>query len=246
MAGAILLSACSRGSTASGAAGSPSPSAGSGAQALSWSSCGGGFQCGSLTVPLDYSNPNNGKTIKLALIRKPATDQANRIGSVLTNPGGPGASGIQYLRQAAGGMGDLNKRFDLVGFDPRGVGASAPIRCLNGPDEDAFNALDPVWDDPQEKAAGIQADQSFAAGCQQMSGDILPYVDTASAARDMDQIRAAVGDEKLTYLGFSYGTYLGEMYAHLFPTHVRALSLDGVIDPTVAPNDMLLAQVNSF
>ena len=240
----LLLTACSRGSTSTASKPTPSPSPS--VQALNWTSCGGGFQCASLTVPLDYANPDNGKTIQLALIRKPALDQANRIGSVLTNPGGPGASGIQYLRQAAGSMTNLNRRFDLVGFDPRGVGQSAPVRCLSGRDEDAFNALDPVWDDPQEKAAGIQADKNFAAGCMRMSPEILPFVDTESAARDMDQIRAAVGDAKLTYLGFSYGTFLGQTYAHLFPTHVRALSLDGVVDPTVAPNDMLLQQVKSF
>ena len=242
----LLAASCNRGSSSTLSHVSPNPSPSPSSQALTWTSCGGGFQCANLTVPLDYSNPGNGKTIQLALIRKPATDQANRIGSVLTNPGGPGASGIQYLRQAAGQMTNLNRRFDLVGFDPRGVGASAPVRCLTGPQEDAFNALDPVWDDPQEKAAGIQADKNFAAGCMSMSGDILPFVDTESAARDMDQIRAAVGDAKLTYLGFSYGTFLGQTYAHLFPSHVRALSLDGVVDPTITPNDMLLQQVVSF
>jgi pimeloyl-ACP methyl ester carboxylesterase len=242
---ALLATACTR-TSSTATNGSPSPSSNPSVQALNWTSCGGGFQCANLTVPLDYSNADNGKTIQLALIRKPALDQANRIGSVLTNPGGPGASGIQYLRQAASSMINLNKRFDLVGFDPRGVGESAPVRCLTGPQEDAYNAIDPVWDDPQEKAAGIQADKDYAAGCEKMSGDILPYVDTESAARDMDQIRAAVGDSKLTYLGFSYGTFLGETYAHLFPTRVRALSLDGVIDPTVSPNDMLLQQVQSF
>jgi pimeloyl-ACP methyl ester carboxylesterase len=246
LACAVLLAACTRGATTSSSATTPSASPSGSTQGVSWSTCGGGFQCATLTVPLDYSHPDNGKTINLAIVRKPALDQANRIGSLLTNPGGPGASGIQYLRQAAGGMADLNKRFDLIGFDPRGVGQSAPVKCLTGPQEDTFNALDPVWDDPQEKAAGIQADKDFAAGCEQMSADILPFVDTESAARDMDQIRAALGDEKLSYLGFSYGTFLGEMYAHLFPTHVRALSLDGVIDPTVSPNDMLLAQVKSF
>jgi len=221
---ALLATACTRGSTSTSAKASPTPPSPS-AAALNWTSCGGGFQCANLTVPLDYANPDNGKTIQLALIRKPALDQANRIGSVLTNPGGPGASGIQYLREAAGGMLNLNKRFDLVGFDPRGVGQSSPVRCLTGPQEDAFNAIDPVWDDPQEKAAGIQADKDFAAGCQRMSGDILPFVDTESAARDMDQIRAAVGDAKLTYLGFSYGSFLGETYAHPFPpTSARSRS----------------------
>jgi pimeloyl-ACP methyl ester carboxylesterase len=238
----VLVTACTRSSTS--AASSPTPVLPT-PSAIAWRDCGGGFQCGSLAVPLDYSNPDK-DTIEIALIRKRATDPLHRIGSVLTNPGGPGASGIEYLRDAAGSMRSLNKRFDLVGFDPRGVGQSAPVRCLSAAQEDAFNALDPVLDDPQEKQAAIQADKDFAAGCEQRSGAVLPFVDTASAARDMDEIRAAVGDAKLTYLGFSYGTYLGQMYAHLFPTHVRALSLDGVVDPNRSANDLLLAQVASF
>jgi pimeloyl-ACP methyl ester carboxylesterase len=196
-------------------------------------------------APLDYAHPDAG-TISIALNRKPATDKANRIGSVLTNPGGPGASGIQFLQGEASSMSNLNRRFDLIGFDPRGIGQSAPVRCLSGPEEDAFNALDTVLDDPQEKAAYIQADKNFVAGCMQRSAKVLPFVDTVSAANDMDLIRIALGDEKLTYLGFSYGTFLGQMYAHLFPTHVRALALDGVLDPSLSANDLLQAQLVGF
>ena len=238
----VVATACTRGST-SVAKHSPSPSPAS--TTVSWTGCGNGFQCGSLTVPLDYSNPG-GDTIKIALIRKPATDTAHRIGSLLTNPGGPGASGIDYLKSSASSLVKLNTRFDLIGFDPRGTGQSSAIRCLNGPQEDAFNALDSVLDDPIEKAAALQADKDFAAGCQEMSGKILPYVDTPSVARDMDRIRAALGDSKLSYLGFSYGTYIGEWYAHLFPTHVRALVLDGVLDPAMSENDFLLLQIKGL
>ncbi len=212
---------------------------------VKWSDCGGGFQCGTVEVPLDYSHPGAG-TITIALNRKPATDHAHRIGSVLINPGGPGASGLKFLRQEAAAMTTLNLRLDLVGFDPRGVGQSAPIRCLDGPQEDAFNALDPVLDDPQEKQATIDSDKSFASACQVRSGRVLPFVDTVSAARDLDLLRIALGDAKLTYLGFSYGSFLGETYAHLFPTHVRAMALDGVIDPTMEPNDMLFEQISGF
>jgi pimeloyl-ACP methyl ester carboxylesterase len=212
---------------------------------VKWSDCGGGFQCGTVTVPLDYAHPDAG-TIDIALNRKPATDPANRIGSVLTNPGGPGASGIEFLQSEASSMKDLNRRFDLIGFDPRGIGQSAPVRCATGPEEDAYNALDSVLDDPQEKAALIQADKDFAAGCMQRSARVLPFVDTPSAAKDMDLIRQAVGDAKLTYLGFSYGTFLGQTYAHLFPSHVRALALDGVVDPALSANDLLLAQLIGF
>jgi len=117
---------------------------------------------------------------------------------------------------------------------------------MDGPQEDAYNALDPVLDDSQEKEAAIQSDKDFAAGCQQLSAQVLPYVDTVSAARDMDVIRAAVGDATLSYLGLSYGTYLGQTYAHLFPTHVRAFALDGVVDPTLSPNDIVLGQAAGF
>jgi pimeloyl-ACP methyl ester carboxylesterase len=212
---------------------------------VAWADCSGGFQCSTVQVPLDYAHPDSG-TIGIAISRKPATDQTRRIGSVLTNPGGPGASGIQFLRGEASAMSVLNTRFDLIGFDPRGIGQSAPVRCLDASQEDQFNAVDSVFDDPQEKQAGIDADKNFASGCMQLSAQVLPFVDTVSAARDMDQIRAALGDQKLTYLGFSYGTSLGENYAHLFPTHVRALALDGVVDPTLSPNDFLYAQLVAF
>jgi pimeloyl-ACP methyl ester carboxylesterase len=212
---------------------------------LTWSDCQGGFQCTTVQAPLDYAHPGAG-TIGIAISRKPATDTANRIGSVLVNPGGPGASGIDYLRGEAGSMKNLNARFDLIGFDPRGIGKSDPIRCVDGTQMDAFQALDPVLDDPQEKQAGIQTDKSFAAGCLQRSAQALPFVDTVSAAKDMDVIRAALGDQKLTYLGFSYGTFLGENYAHIFPTRVRALALDGVIDPSLSADDLLYAQLVGF
>jgi len=241
IAAILLVTACSRNAPQHAKA-SPSPSP---VAKVAWSACGGGFDCGTVPVPLDYSNPQNG-TINIALIRKPAVNQAQRIGSVLTNPGGPGASGIQFLRDSWSTFAGLNNRFDLVGFDPRGIGDSSPIRCLNGPQEDAFNALDPVLDDPAEKQAAIQADKQFAAGCGQLSARVLPFIDTESASRDMDVIRAALGDKKLTYLGFSYGTFLGENYAHLFPTHVRALSLDGVVDPNVSADDLLRAQLIGF
>jgi pimeloyl-ACP methyl ester carboxylesterase len=153
---------------------------------------------------------------------------------------------MKFLRDAASSMTNLNRRFDLVGFDPRGVGESAPVRCLDGPQADAYNALDGVLDDPQEKQAAIDADKSFVSGCQLRSSRVLPFVDTISAAKDMELLRIAVGDAKLTYLGFSYGSFLGETYAHLYPTQIRAMALDGVVNPNIEPNDMLYDQVVSF
>src|SRR5256886_8374666 len=236
----ILLAACTIKGPVATQSPRPSPSAGK----IAWTDCGSGFQCGNLQVPLDYSQAG-GRTISLALIRKPATG-SNRIGSMLLNPGGPGESGVQFLREDITSLANLNRRFDVVGWDPRGVGASAPVTCVDSSQLDTYLSLDAVLDDPQEKQAAIQADKDFAAGCQRRSGDLLPFMDSASTARDMDQIRAWLGDAKLTYLGFSYGTYIGQWYAHLFPTHVRALSLDGVVDPTVSANDSLLSQVGGF
>jgi pimeloyl-ACP methyl ester carboxylesterase len=241
----LIVTACTRGSTSTTTT-SPSPSPSPVTQSsILWSDCGGGFQCGSLTVPLDYSNPDK-DTISIGLIRKRATDPTRRIGSLLINPGGPGASGIAFLRGSASGLSNLNRRFDLVGFDPRGVGQSAPVRCLDATREAAYNALDPVLDDPEEKQAALAADKEFGDGCQQLSARILPFVDTVSAAKDMDLMRAALGDPKLTYLGFSYGTFLGATYAGLFPTHIRALSLDGVVDPKLSAIDTAITQAAGF
>jgi len=237
----VLLVACTRNAPTASSSPSPSHSAGK----IAWTDCSGGFQCGTLAVPLDYSHPE-GRTINLAVIRKPMTGQGPRIGSVLVNPGGPGESGIEFMRSDVKSLANLNRRFDLITWDPRGVAASTPVTCVDAPQEDDYLSIDTVLDDPQEKAAAIQADKDFAAGCQRRSGDLLPFMDTASTARDMDQIRAAVGDSKLTYLGFSYGTFIGQWYAKLFPTRVRALSLDGVLDPTIPANESLRALVVGF
>jgi pimeloyl-ACP methyl ester carboxylesterase len=238
---AVLAASCTLNTPIASHSPTPSPSAGK----IAWTDCGGGFQCGSLQVPLDYSN-SQGRKISLALLRKPALDTANRIGSLLMNPGGPGESGIDFLRSDVGSFANLNRRFDLVTWDPRGVAESTPVSCVDGPTLDALLSIDTVLDDPQEKQADIQSNVDFANACQRRNGDILPFLDSASTANDMDQIRAAVGDDKLTYLGFSYGTFIGQWYAHLFPTRVRALALDGVVDPAVSANDAQLAQVKGF
>ena len=219
----------------------PTPSPYSTPGSIVWTDCGGGFRCGTVAVPLDYSNPTRG-TIKIGVIRRPAPHPSLRIGSLVINPGGPGISGISFLRASGAQMTGLNARFDLVSFDPRGVGQSAPVVCVTDAQRDALNAVDPVLDDPTEKQTYVQAEQAFAAGCEKKSGRILPYVDIASAAKDMDVLRAALGDPKLSYLGFSYGTYLGEMYAQLFPTRIRALALDAVVDPSVGPLEWLPRQ----
>jgi pimeloyl-ACP methyl ester carboxylesterase len=222
-------------------------------QKLTWSSCDTIFQCASVQVPLDYTNPA-GKTIQLAVIRKQATDPAHRIGSLITNPGGPGGSGVEFIKQnypSQPGQPSyfgqpLRARFDIVGFDPRGVGQSAPVTCLTDTQLDHFFALDPAPTTPGEVDAVVSGDKSFDAGCQARSGALLPYVGTVNAARDMDILRAALGDPKMYYLGASYGTYLGAVYAQLFPTHLARTMLDGPVPPNLTSRQTDLGQASGF
>ena len=212
---------------------------------LAWDFCSGGFQCATLHVPLDYTKPA-GRTITLALIRKPAKSRSGRIGSLLLNPGGPGASGLEFLRNASEIFANVNTRFDLVSWDTRGVGESTPVRCLSDEQLDAYFALDTVLDDPAEKDAYVKATKDFVAGCQRNSGFLLPFMDTDNTARDLDRIRAALGDAKLSYVGFSYGTYIGQWYAHLYPKHIRALVMDGVVDSTATGDTGIVRQTAGF
>jgi pimeloyl-ACP methyl ester carboxylesterase len=203
---------------------------------VAWGPCPAhnGWQCGDLSVPLNHADPG-GPTISIALNRHPAEDPADRIGSLLINPGGPGASGVQFAYDAVDGLLDqvLLDDFDIIGFDPRGVGSSTAISCVDGPALDALNHLPPDPTTPVQIDQVIAGVKSLDAGCEAHSATLLPYVSTKDAAEDIDDIRAAVGDSKLTYLGFSYGTLLGATYASLFPTHIRAMVLDGAIDPAV-------------
>ncbi len=199
---------------------------------IAWSDCGGGFQCGIVDVPLDYAAPT-GPTVRLSLIRLPATDPAERIGSLVVNPGGPGESGVDFVRQGAASVfpAALRARFDIVGFDPRGVGASTPIRCEENLDH--FIPEDATADTPAELTNLLDGSRAFAEQCGERNAALLPHLSTEDVARDLDQIRAALGDAQLTYVGFSYGSMIGEDYASLFPAHVRAMVLDGVVDPSL-------------
>jgi pimeloyl-ACP methyl ester carboxylesterase len=197
-------------------------------QRLSWSGCGGGFDCASLLVPVDYTKPD-GTTMHVAVVRKRSS--GSHRGSLIINPGGPGASGIDYAKGAADVFSGVTTHFDLVSFDPRGVGQSRPIRCVSSADLDAFVHADPTPDNAQEKAALRASSKRFADACWARNHSYLEHVGTIDAARDMDVLRAALGDRKLTYYGASYGTYMGAKYAQLFPTRIRAMVLDGALDP---------------
>ncbi|MGL4174360.1 MAG: alpha/beta hydrolase [Actinomycetota bacterium] len=215
-------------------------------QRLQWSGCGGDFQCAKLTVPIDYAEPA-GATIQLALIRLPAGQGDDRLGSLLMNPGGPGGSGVEYARSARAVISrPVRDAYDIVGFDPRGVGDSAPIQCLTDEQTDEFVAADPTPDDAAEVTATVKLLQQLADGCRDRDQGLLAHVDTESAARDMDVLRAAVGDRRLSYLGKSYGTFLGATYADLFPTNVGRMVLDGALDPALSGEEVSLGQARGF
>jgi len=217
-------------------------------QRLVWSTgngCASGYQCSRLTVPLDYADPG-GATIQLALVRKPATDQAHRLGSLVVNPGGPGGSGISYATSGDVADATVLARYDLVGFDPRGVGASDPVECLTDSQLNQFVDTPPNPNTPAQLAEVVQQSQLLAQQCEAKSGALLPVVGTVDAARDMDILRAGLGDKQLNYLGKSYGTLLGATYAQEFPQRVGRFVLDGAMDPDLTAEQMNLTQAASF
>jgi pimeloyl-ACP methyl ester carboxylesterase len=225
------------------AAAAPDPTARYAAQVASarvpvidWQACGDdapGFQCATAGVPLDYDRPR-GATISLALTRLPASDPAHRIGSLFLNPGGPGGSGVGFV-QAIGEQlysAEVRARFDLVGFDPRGIEGSTGLQCFDTTD-DAIAALTPFGFPftPAEERDWIASNRVYAQACADRGGSIIDHMSTANVARDMDLLRRAVGDRTMTFAGYSYGSYIGATYANMFPDKVRAVIIDGVIDP---------------
>jgi pimeloyl-ACP methyl ester carboxylesterase len=203
---------------------------------VAWSPCYkdfGPFQCGTVQVPLDYDSPT-GATISIAMIRLPASDPGSRIGSLFLNPGGPGGSGFDFALFAAPFLftEEVRARFDIVGFDPRGVARSTALRCFGTPRQwgPFFTPFAfPVT--PEEEAIWATADRYLVSACDKRGGAIGDHISTANVARDLDRLRAAVGDDMLTYAGYSYGSFLGVTYASLFPGKVRAVVVDGVLDP---------------
>ncbi len=213
-------------------------------RAIAWHACEGGFQCGTLTVPLDPAAPA-GPTIDLAVIRKRARDPRHRIGSLVFNPGGPGAPGVSFLTGIVSTMpAALRDRFDLVGFDPRGVGRSSPIQC-----EDS---LDGLFDQSFQPATGaaraglVGGMTALAQACAARSGDRLAHVSTADTVQDLERLRVALGEDRLSFVGYSYGTFLGASYADAYPEHLRAFVLDGPVDPTLSATQVTLGQARGF
>ncbi|MFE7269548.1 alpha/beta hydrolase [Streptomyces sp. NPDC057623] len=252
---AVLLAAGCTGGSSGGADaegetdGARSPAASAGAatplpssltsQKLDWGRCkatgdipapGDEWQCATLEAPLDWTKPE-GRTIDLALIRAKATGD-DRIGSLLFNFGGPGSSGTSTLPWYATNTSELGERYDLVSWDPRGVGASEGVRCRGDKEIQASESVDITPDTPAEETAYFRDAAAFGEGCQKSEGALLAHVSTTDTARDMDLMRQVLGDTKTHYFGISYGTELGGVYAHLFPKNVGRLILDAVADPS--------------
>ena len=263
LATALLVSACSVGASTSTATSAtsatdvalaPLPRSTPAAlapyygQKARWRSCGvPGFQCATLKAPLDYDRPADGD-VRLAVSRKKATGPGERIGSLFVNPGGPGGSAIGYLQQYAG-IGypaQVRARYDMVAVDPRGVARSEPVECLDGRDMDAYTETDSTPDDAHEITELVDAYKMFAEGCGAHSAKLLRHVSTVETARDMDIVRAVLGDAKLNYVGASYGTLLGATYAGLFPGRSGRLVLDGAMDPSLPARRMNLDQTAGF
>lgn len=237
----VLLSAALTG-TVSAAEDFSSPGGVPGVQvpSLSWKDCpdgDNGFQCATAQVPRDYRNLSRG-FLSLNLKRHLATDSTHRIGSLFVNPGGPGNSAADFVSTVVNRLPpEVASRFDIVGFDPRGVAKSGQVTCLTAEETQQVWAGVSASVQPLAFKRGQQAAEQFNAACQTRSGDLLPYIGTEYVARDMDLLRAAVGDKKLNYFGVSFGTYIGTVYANLFPTRIRAMALDGAYDPEAYANN---------
>jgi pimeloyl-ACP methyl ester carboxylesterase len=214
-------------------------------QKLLWSSCYGNYQCADLKVPIDYEDLTTG-TFDISVMKFKAQDPANRIGSLVVNPGGPGGSGVDYAYAAEYLFTPaILNTYDIVGFDPRGVGRSEPILCLSDKELDANYASDSKPDNEKEFTRTLIESKKFIQQCQEKNKHLTSF-STANAARDMDILRQAVGDKQLNYMGKSYGTFLGTLYAQFFPDKVGRMVLDGAVDPTISNFQQGLTQAIGF
>lgn len=211
---------------------------------IDWEGCGGAWECGFLEVPLDYGGEGD-ETLEIAVTRRPASDRDARIGVLLFNPGGPGGEAVEFARDWARILDStITDRFDIVGFDPRGVGRSSPIVCHETLLE--FTGLDQSPRDREAFERLTEAGRQFADDCMREYADVIPHLGTANAARDIDEIRQALGEERLNYVGYSYGTLLGAAYADRFPDRVRAFVLDGGVDNAIDAQEQALQQARGF
>lgn len=201
-------------------------------QRIAWRPCGDQLTCARVRVPLDWSRPK-GPTISLAVIRHRASRPGQRIGTMFFNPGGPGSSGVEEVRRSADLLDEIGRgRFDVVSWDPRGTGASARVRCFSSPAQrERFWAGMYIPLTVADQKRYRQKAIEYGRRCAAATGELLEHISTADTVRDMERLRRLVGDRRMTYLGWSYGTIVGQTYANMFPRRVRAMILDGVLDP---------------
>ncbi len=217
-------------------------------QVLEWSPCEGAFQCATAAAPLDWADPGRDR-IELALIR--STANGDPRGSLLVNPGGPGGSGYDFVRDSIdyAVSARVQEEFDVVGFDPRGVNRSSAVSCYSDPaelDSYLFDIPTGARGTEEYRAEAQERAAAFAQACLDNTGELLGYIDTESAARDLDLLRSILGDDTLNYLGFSYGTLLGATYAELYPTRTGRLVLDGAVDPSSSDLEVSAVQAQGF
>ena len=204
------------------------------------------YSCAQVSVPADYADPS-GASLSIQLVKVHDLDNSGGLGSLLVNPGGPGGSGVELALELVGELSpDILRHFDLIGFDPRGVGLSSPISCISDSEKDIVNAASPDVRTAAGQQQAKQLAQQVAQACTTKYGTELAQYDTVNTARDMDVIRQSVGDAQLNYLGFSYGTELGSVYAHLFPSRIRVAVLDGAVDPLTSGVAATADQIEGF
>jgi pimeloyl-ACP methyl ester carboxylesterase len=214
-------------------------------QHVDWTPCEADFTCAKIKVPLDYGKPD-GDSIEIAALKLSAKDR--KIGSLLVNPGGPGGSGYDFVKDGATNniSESVRAKYDVVGFDPRGVKRSAPVTCLTDQERDEARAKTYALDTDAGLEAALADNKVVAAKCAEKTGPVLGHVDTVSAAKDLDILRAVLNDTKLNYLGYSYGTFLGSTYASLFPDNVGRMVLDGALDPSLSYEELTSGQAKAF
>ena len=216
-------------------------------QVANFEKCGDGLYCADISVPMDWSDPTS-EPISIATVYRQA--DSDPMGFILVNPGGPGASGYDLVKESPDYVGTktLRASWNILGFDPRGVGSSSAVECLTDSEYDDFlyGVTGYELGSEQDLAASATVTSEFAAKCQENTGPLLEFVDTVSAARDMDVLRAVFGQENLNFLGYSYGSFLGTTYATLFPSRVGRFVLDGGIDPTVSDSQQTILQIQAF
>ncbi|MEV8338822.1 alpha/beta hydrolase [Leucobacter sp. NPDC077196] len=226
--------------------------AGFGAQQPDWTACENGLKCAVVHAPLDWEEPSE-ETITLRIVKQEALG-GDAVGTLFVNPGGPGASGVNYLAGGVGGavQPEVQEAYDVIAWDPRGVGASSPITCLNAAAMDEYLfGVDPAEEDLEVGSdawmeAALANEREFGVACLEQTGDLLAHVSTAETVRDLDMLRAIVGDPKLSYLGYSYGTYIGARYADAYPDRVGRLVLDGAMDPSASLSEVVREQTRGF